>query len=266
MPISPKTRWLLLSTSLVGVASLTGPVSAQIAEDQIQGNVSIFGGGYQDIEYKYLTGALLLPTEGALSLQFDGMVGQIDGDSAMGLGAQMFWEIGADYDFGILADAFKTDAGGGIEQQHLAISGGYYSDAFSLYALIGQQYELNEGTFGMLSASYVPTDDLSISLTHSFQPDSDGTTTIGIDKRFLAGNSSMSLFANAGYVHDTDSWDTSAGVRIYFGDTRRAEVSRGSNRFRGAGGGVRGLSTTQMFLSMASKQVKKYNDEQDMVE
>ncbi len=125
--------------------------------------------------------------------------------------------------------------------------------------MIGRQDERNEGTFGLLSATCLPTDSLSISLTHDFRPDSDGTTQSGVDKCFLAGNSSMSLFANAGYVHDSDSWDAAFGLQICFGDTRRAEVSRGVGRGL-AGRGLRGINTTQLFFNAASRQTQAYND------
>lgn len=256
MSNSSKSSWLLVSTSLVSVLSLTGQVSAQEA---MSGSVSLSGGAYEDVEYKYLSGTLIMPTDGALSLQFDGVVGRLDGEVTSGLGIQAIWETSADSSFGLLADAFRSDAAGDLEQQHLGLTGGYYADTVAMFGVIGQQYGLNEGTFGSVTATYLPTDDLSIWLGYEFQPDSDGMTRVGIDKRFLVGGSSMSLFADAGYVHETESWSSNFGMRIYFGDTRRAEVSRGPGTPRERTFG-RGFNPGRLFFRAAARQTQYFND------
>lgn len=251
-----KSNWLIFSSALIGSTSVAGGVQAQ---DVVSSFVDLGAGSYRDVDYRYVLGSTRVRTDTPFSFQIDAMAGQLDGDFAGGLTTHGIWQVDDNWQIGGFATAMKSNAGGGLSSQQLGLEGMYSTDTFEISGYLGHQFEFQDGTFGGIALAAYPTANLSVGIAHSFDSETDGTTTLSLERRFGAGANSYALYTNAGYVHDSENWSVEGGFRIYFGNsTRKDFVSRG---FSGSNVTPR-LMPNQFrnFMKAAAKTTKVYND------
>ncbi len=251
-----KSNWLIFSSVLIGAG---GFVSAAQAQDAVTGFVDLGAGSYRDVDYRYIIGSARLRTETPFSFQIDAMAGELDDEFAGGVATHAIWELDELWQLGGFASAMKVNAGGGIEAQQLGIEGSFTTDNYEISGYVGHQFNFLKGAFGGISVTAYPLDDLSLGIEHSFGTRTDGTTSLSLEKRFGAGRTSYSLYSNAGYVHDTESWSIEGGFRIYFGNSSRRDfVTRGFSGSRS----MSRMMTSQFrtFMQAAAKQTQTYNE------
>ena len=211
------------------------------AVDGLNAKAAGFGGGADGRSLYGGEGSITVPLGFRYGFQLDGLVAGHDSRfqgnvTTAATAGHVFWRDPAVGLIGAYGHYFHADAFRGVDYYAGAAEGALYWGRFSLEGLAGVEAgRVNLVAFGSIdittrffdaaSLSYYPTDDLKLSVGHSYIL---GTHALllGAEWGLRSGGGTMAaLFAN-GSVGEGGNAGVLAGLRIYFGQRDKTLIRR----------------------------------------
>lgn len=192
------------------------------AVSEINGKIAAAGGALDNDGVYLLDGSLSLPITHDFGVQFDGLIGTVDGDGVGGAGAHVFWRDPSVGLVGLYGSGIVNTAATNYTLGNVGAAGSLYFGQFSVDAVVGAQFaDIRETeVFGSIGGSYYPVDDLRLyGAYRHWLGRNEGA--FGFEWQ-LPGQSddamNFALFAD-GRLRNGDDFAL-AGVRVYFGSQK----------------------------------------------
>jgi hypothetical protein len=210
------------------------------AVDGLNAKADAFGGEANGRAFFGGTGSVTVPLGFRYGLQIDGLVAgfdsQFQGDVTVGATAgHLFWRDPAVGHLGIYGHYVHADAFGGVDFLAGAGEGALYLGRFTLEGLVGVEGGEVEDAFGsfdiatrffdMAHLSYYPTDNLKLSVGHSYIL-GEHAAWFGAEWGFGTGGGTMSALYAQGSIDEDGDGVFLGGLRIYFGQHDKTLIRR----------------------------------------
>ena len=216
----------------IGVGSSASVAASEPAVSEPNGKLAILGGSINsdndnlDGDVYGAAGSYTFPLNHSSGLQFDGFVGSVDDEAAVGAGVHLFLRDPSKGMLGIVGSYTSIERDGfQVSDQEVGlvgIEGELYLEDFTVAANLGHQFgdNIEEGGYGILDLSWYATDDLMLSIGAATNPDVDDLARVSVEfQPAISGFSGLTLFAD-GAFGDNDFESVTAGIRFYFGSNK----------------------------------------------
>lgn len=179
--------------------------------------ISVLGGRADSETALGITGSIATPLGHSYGLQLDGLIGNLGGSGAGGLGAHLFWRDPETGMFGITASKLHQNDS---DLNRIGFEGEYYSDVFTFSGMAGRQTgDLESGTYFGLSARYYANDSLAFS-GYGESISGDSLYTLGVEWQPNSTQKNISYFVNASAGSGDAADSVIAGFRFYLGKNK----------------------------------------------
>lgn len=215
-------RYKNLLVGLLSAICVSLPFTISVAEglpavSETNSKIGVLGGRADSDTALGITGSIATPLGHSHGLQLDGLIGNLGGSGAGGLGAHLFWrdpEIGM---FGITASKLHQNDS---DLNRIGFEGEYYGNSFTFSGMAGRQTgDFESGTYYGLSARYYANDSLAFS-GYGESISGDSLYTLGVEWQPNSTQKNISYFVNASAGSGDAADSVIAGFRFYLGKNK----------------------------------------------